>query len=97
MNSRYQIDLIDMQAQSDGDYKFIIVSQDHLTKYILLGPLKHKRAKEVAYILLDIFTTFGTPAILQSDNGREFANQIVTEICKMWPELKIIHGKPRHS
>lgn len=97
MNSRCQIDLIDMQAQSDGEYKFILVYQDHLTKYVLLRPLKHKRAKEVAYVLLDIFTTFGASSILQSDNGRKFANQVVTEICAMWPELKIVHGKPRHS
>jgi len=86
-----------MQAQSDGEYKFILVYQDHLTKYVLLRPLKHKRAEEVAYVLLDIFTTFGAPSILQSDNGREFANQVVTEMCAMWPELKIVHGKPRHS
>lgn len=97
MNSRCQIDLIDMQAQSDGEYKFILVYQDHLTKYVLLRPLKHKRAENVAYVLLDIFTTFGAPSILQSDNGREFANKVVTEICAMWPELKIVHGKPRHS
>lgn len=31
------------------------------------------------------------------DNGREFANKIVQEACDMWPELKIVHGKPRHS
>lgn len=85
-----------MQELSDGDYKFILVYQDHLTKYILLHPLKHKRAEEVAYILLDIFT-FGAPTILQSDNGRELVNQIVTKIYKMLPELKIVHGKPCHS
>eukprot|EP00102_Acyrthosiphon_pisum_P018385 XP_008190120.1 PREDICTED: KRAB-A domain-containing protein 2-like [Acyrthosiphon pisum] len=51
----------------------------------------------VAYVLLDIFTTFGAPSILHLDNGREFANKVVTEMCAMWPELKIVHGKPRHS
>lgn len=59
LNSRCQIDLIDMQAQPDGNYKFILVYQDHLTKFVLLRPLTHKRAEEVAYVLLDIFTTFG--------------------------------------
>lgn len=62
-----------------------------------LCPLKTKTALEVAYILLDIFTIFVAPKILQSDNGREFANKIVQEACEMWPELKIVHGKPRHS
>jgi len=54
----------------------------------------HKRAEEVAYVLLDIFTTFGAPTILQSDNGREFVNKIINELCNMWEDLKIIHEKP---
>jgi len=36
MNSRRHVDLIDTQAQSDGNYRFILVYQDHLTKYVLL-------------------------------------------------------------
>ncbi|KAK7573634.1 hypothetical protein V9T40_010825 [Parthenolecanium corni] len=97
MNYHCPIDLIDMQADADGTYKFILVHQDHLTKFVLLRPLHTKRACEVAYELIDIFTTFGAPNILQSDNGREFANQVVEEVCSMWPKLKIVHGKPRHS
>jgi hypothetical protein len=97
MNSRCQVDLIDMQAQPDENNRFILVYQDHLTKYVLLKPLTHKRAEEVAYILLDIFTIFGAPCILQSDNGREFVNKVIEELCSTWEELKIVHGKPRHS
>ena len=32
-------------------------------------------AEEVAYKLMDIFFMFGTALILQSDNGREFAEK----------------------
>ncbi|KAF0726661.1 SCAN domain-containing protein 3-like [Aphis craccivora] len=39
----------------------------------------------------------GAPSILQSDNGREFSNNLVSNLKDMWPELKIVHGKPRHS
>lgn len=39
MNSRCQIDLIDIQAQLDNEYKFILVYLDHFTKYVLLRPL----------------------------------------------------------
>jgi transposase InsO family protein len=49
------------------------------------------------YVLLDIFTTFGAPYILQSDNGREYANKVVEELCSIWKDLKIVHGKPCHS
>ena len=94
---RCQVDLIDMQSQPDGCFKWICVYQDHLTKYVVVRPHKTKQAAEVAETLQDIFCLFGAPNILQSDNGREFANQIVTELVKRWPGCKIVHGKPRHS
>ena len=78
-NSRCQVDLIDMQSNPDGKYKFILSYQDHLTKFILLRALETKRAEEVAYELLDIFTTIGAPSVLQSDNGGEFVNQVISE------------------
>lgn len=70
-----QVDLIDMQSQRDGEYRFILNYQDHLTKFVCLRPLKTKTAEEVAYHLVDIFCDKGAPHILQSDNGREFSNK----------------------
>ena len=47
---------------------------------------------DIFFNLIEVFTLFGAPHILQSDNGREF-----TALLKlMWPELVIVHGKPRH-
>ena len=97
LNSRCQIDLIDMQSQPDGEKKFILDYQDHLTKFVVLRPLVSKRAEEVAYHVLDIFCFLGAPHVLQSDNGREFANRVVKEVIVMWPGCKLVHGKPRHS
>ncbi|XP_050313675.1 KRAB-A domain-containing protein 2-like [Anthonomus grandis grandis] len=97
INSRCQVDLIDMQSHPDREYKFIMVYQDHLTKFVQIRPLTSKRAEEVAKSLVDIFCIFGAPSILQSDNGREFANHVIEELCTMWRGLKIVHGKPRHS
>ncbi|XP_023238740.1 KRAB-A domain-containing protein 2-like [Centruroides sculpturatus] len=74
-----------------------MVYQDHLTKFVHLLPLKTKTAEEVAYQLLQIFLTFGAPAILHSDNGREFCNKVIFELCTMWKDVKIVHGKPHHS
>ena len=55
MNSRAQIDLIGMQSQPLGDLKWILVYKDHLTKLLQLCPVKLKRAREIAYPLLNIF------------------------------------------
>ena len=54
-------------------------------------------AEEMAYQLMEIFCMFGAPFILQSDNGREFANKIIQNLADMWPGMKLVHGKPRHS
>ena len=83
LNSRCQDDLIDLQSNSDGEYKFIMVYQDYLTKFVQLRPLKTKRAEEVAHYVLRIFLTFGALAILQSDYGREFSNQVISELYAM--------------
>ncbi|XP_064118935.1 KRAB-A domain-containing protein 2-like [Macrobrachium nipponense] len=82
-----------MQSCAKGKYKGIMVYQDHLTKYC---PLTSKRAAEVAFQLMDIFLMFGAPQILQHDNGSEFAALVVSELKLLWPNLLIIHGKPRH-
>jgi hypothetical protein len=73
-----------------------MVYHDHLTKFVVIRPLTSKRAAEVAYQLMDIFLLFGASHILQSDNGSEFTAQIISDLKEMWPELVIVHGKPRH-
>jgi len=86
-NSRAQIDLIYMQSQSINNYRFKMNYQDHLTKFVILKPLKTKRAEEIAYNLMEIYTTFGAPAILHSDNGREFVNSVINELHNMWGDV----------
>ena len=41
-NDRGQVDLIDMQAQPDGEYRWILNYQDHLTKFCHLRALRKK-------------------------------------------------------
>lgn len=86
INSRCQIEFIDMLVRPSG-----------VTNFLILRPLKHNSAKAVANVLLNIFTLFDATAIFQSDNGRKFVNNIITELSTMWKDLKIVHGKPRHS
>lgn len=96
-NERGQVDLVDYQSTPDGEFKFVLNYQDHLTKFTMLKALKTKTANEVADNLIDIFSTLGAPTILHSDNGGEFVNKIISAVVKKWPNLKLVHGKPRHS
>ena len=81
--SRGKIDLIDFQntPEINRPYNFLMVCQDHITKFVILRPLRNKSAVEVTDNLLDIFCLFGP---------------LATMIREKWPECNIIHGKARH-
>ena len=59
------MDLIDWTSDSGNRHRYIFTYQDHLTKYVILRPLKTKNAEEVFFNLIDIFCLFGAPNILQ--------------------------------
>ena len=84
-------------SESGVPYRWLLVYQDHFTKFIRLRPLKHKSAEEVSEVLEDFFCELGPPHFLQSDKGGEFKNNILFSLLnKNWPDTKIVHGKPRH-
>ncbi|GBM06527.1 KRAB-A domain-containing protein 2 [Araneus ventricosus] len=95
-NLRSQVHLIDFQSTSGGDYKWLMKYQNHATKFCLLRPLKTKRIAEVALEWLKVFLDFDAPYILQSYNCREFTSNIINELSAVWPDCKIVHGRPRH-
>ena len=95
--SKGQVDLIDMHAGGETNlpYNLLLVNQDHLTKFVVLRPLKSKTAIEVTSTLLDIFCLIGPPHILQSDNGRKFKNvNLAKMVRELWPSCRIVNGKP---
>lgn len=73
MGVRAQIDLIDFQSMPDGSYNYVLDYQDHGIKFCQLRPLRQKTHEAVAVELINIFSIFGPPSILQADNGTEFS------------------------
>ena len=59
--SRGQVDLIDLQNTDEVNrpYNFLLVYQDHLTKFVVLRPLQRKTAAEVSEVIFDIFCLIG--------------------------------------
>lgn len=85
-----------MQSAPDGEFKWIMHYQDHLTKFSYLRALPNKKASRVALELLKIFLMQGAPMILQSDNGSEFIASIIHDLKDLWPTCHIVHGRARH-
>ena len=88
-----------MQTKPDPPYHFICHVVDHFTKFHILFPLEHKLANEVARSLIErVFSMFGLPTILHSDNGTEFVNCVIQATVLLWPgRCHIINGNPGHS
>ena len=48
--------------------------------------MKSKQAKEVVLGLKEhVFSVFGLPYNLHSDNGREFVNNLIADTIEAWP------------
>jgi len=89
-----QIDLIDMRADPDGEYQWILHIRDHFSKFSCAYPLKSKESMEVAIALMVWIGQFGPPKILQCDNGNEFKGEVL-RIVESY-RITLIHGRPRH-
>ncbi|GAB0089697.1 uncharacterized protein DMENIID0001_042840 [Sergentomyia squamirostris] len=87
---RGQVDFLDFQKQPDGEFKYLLVYQDHLTKFTILKTLKEKTWLEVATRLLDIFSIFGAPSILESNEGQNFCNEVIRILRDLWPGVVIL-------
>ncbi|GJJ75509.1 hypothetical protein EMPS_07867 [Entomortierella parvispora] len=57
--------------------EILLIVVDVCTRFVFLRALPDKQANTVAKALFDIFCTVGFPRVLQSDNGREFVNQVM--------------------
>ena len=59
--------------------------------------LEKKEAEEVVHGLKTlVFSYYGLPSILHSDNGLEFKNGLITNLVNFWSgTCKIVNGKPR--
>ena len=83
-----------MRHMPDGSYHYIAHYMDNWSKFHILWPLMKKSVG----LVKRVFPYLGLPKILQSDNGREFVNEIVKEVVRSWlGEIVIISGRPRHS
>jgi hypothetical protein len=50
---------------------------DVCTRFVFLRALPNKNGINIAMALWELFCTIGFPKIIQSDNGKEFVNNII--------------------
>ncbi len=78
------VDLLQLPQSHHGS-RYLFVCVDHFTRCVVLAPLKDKTATVVANALVThLFCPFSTPRVILSDNGAEFRNGAVSEICSQF-------------
>ncbi|OBZ81144.1 Pol polyprotein [Choanephora cucurbitarum] len=83
-------------ACSRGNHKYIIVGIDYFTKWVEAEAVVLANSIEVATILLEeIISRHGTPAIILTDNGSPFINDLIRAIRKQFG-IKHHRSSPYH-
>src|SRR6185436_15914371 len=82
--ARVGIDLLQIPLITK-DNQQVIVATDYLTKWVETRALPDKSAASVAgFLYEDIICRHGAPTELLSDQGTEFLNNLVDEICHLF-------------
>ena len=88
--SKVSIDISGTHPRSRTGSEYILTVMDHFTKWAEAFPIRDHNAHTVAKVLLDrLFSRFGMPEELLSDQGPEFESELVAEWCKALGVWKI--------
>jgi len=92
-----QMDCIDLRNYSEDNdgYGWILNIIDCHSKFLFPFPLKNKTALAVKNALSSLVYREGSPAIIQTDNGREFNNEILINYLNE-RNIRYKRGRPRH-
>jgi transposase InsO family protein len=75
---------------TEAGMKFILTSQDNLSKYLIASPLLVQTADEVTDAFLkNIVLTYGIPNEIVTHQGTNFMSEVFKRICKLFKIEKI--------
>ena len=76
------MDLLDMSITSAKGNRYVLVMVDCFSQWTEACPLSDKTAISVADAFFsNIVCRFGMPSVIHSDQGREFENKVMHELC----------------
>ncbi len=78
------IDLLQLHRSTQGSV-YILVCVNHFSSFAVLAPPFNKSAVTVDHAIVShLVCPYTTPRVLLSDNGAEFKNQILADICSQY-------------
>ncbi len=70
------VDFLGPYAKSNKSNRYIFVVLDIFTKFVGIYPLRDATTKHVVHCLKSVFTLFGFPKTIISDNGNQFGSRM---------------------
>ncbi|XP_014613889.1 PREDICTED: uncharacterized protein LOC106792185 [Polistes canadensis] len=93
-NDLWEVDIVGPFEENEEGYKYILTMVDHRTKWAEVVPLRYKSMSEVRDgIEKQLIGKHGRPREILSDNGKEFDNREVKEMCKEY-DISWKHSSP---
>ena len=81
------VDVLEVPMSGHGN-RYLLVLQDYFTKWAEAVPMPDQTAERIVRALIGIFSCFGIPEILHSDQGRNFESTILKETCAAFGIVK---------
>ena len=92
------LDLYGPLIPSNEGNKYVLTLQDDLSKFSLAFPVKDKSASTIAKTLVEnYFCIFGFPNSILTDQGTEFINEVMNEICSILEIDKLSSSAYHHE
>jgi len=87
---RLAIDLTGKHPRSVQGHVYILTVIDVFSRFLIAVPLRNKEAKTVATALYrHVFCKYGTCREIQSDQGKEFNNLLLEQMCELFGIRKL--------
>ena len=91
---RIAINITGKHPKSRNGNDYMLTVMDHFSKLAEAYPLRDHKAPTVAKVLVEqLFSRFGMPYQLQSDQGPDFGTDLFLEMCR-WMDIDKIRTSP---
>jgi len=84
------LDIVGPLPPSAAGNRYILTFQDDLSKYVVATPISKQDAETVARVFVSqVVLKYGTPSIVQTDQGANFVSEMFKNTCKLLKIKKI--------
>jgi hypothetical protein len=84
------LDIVGPLPPSATGNRYILTFQDDLSKYVVATPISQQDAETVTRVFVSqVVLKYGTPSIVQTDQGANFVSEVFKNTCKLLKIKKI--------